>query len=38
MAETHLRQLGFTYSACGPLAKNKERIKTFKETGNLRYI
>ena len=26
------------YSACEPFAKNKERIKIFKETGNLRYI
>ena len=22
----HLRQSGFTYSACGPFAKNKEKI------------
>ena len=28
----HLRQPGFTYSACGPVTKNKERIKKFKET------
>ena len=26
MPEMHLRQLGFTYSACGPFTKNKERI------------
>ena len=32
MPEMHLRQPGFTYSACGPFTKNKERIKTFKET------
>ena len=38
MSEMHLRQLGFTYSACGPLAKNKERIKKFKETGDTSYI
>ena len=24
MSEIHLRQPGFTYSACGPLTKNKE--------------
>ena len=24
MAETHLRQPGFTYSACGPFTKNKK--------------
>ena len=33
-----LKQLGFTYSACGPFTKNKERIKKFKETGDSRYI
>ena len=26
MPETHLKQLGFTYSACGPFTQNKERI------------
>ena len=26
MAELHLRQPGFTYSACGPFTKNKERL------------
>ena len=29
----HLRQLGFTYSACGPFTKNKERIQKFEEIG-----
>ena len=29
----HLRQPGFTYSACGPFTNNKERIQKFKETG-----
>ena len=29
MPEIHLRQLGFTYSACGPFAKTKERIQKF---------
>ena len=38
MPEIHLKQPGFTYSACGPLTKNKERIKRFKETGGSRYI
>ena len=27
MPEMHLRQLGFTYSACGPFIKHKERIQ-----------
>ena len=38
MFEIHLRKLRFTYSACEPFAKNKERIQQFKETGNSRYI
>ena len=31
MLEMHLKQPGFTYKACGPFTKNKERIKKFKE-------
>ena len=38
MPEMHLRQLGVTYSACGPFTKNKERIKKFKQTGDSRYF
>ena len=38
MPEMHLRQPGFTYSACGPFTKNKERIQKFTETGDSRYI
>ena len=38
MPEMHLRQPGFTYSACGPFTKNKERIQRFKETGDASYI
>ena len=38
MPEMHLKKPGFTYSACGPFAKNKERIQSFKQTGDLRYI
>ena len=34
MPEMHLKQPGFTYSACGPFTKNKERIQKFKETGD----
>ena len=36
--EMHLKQPGFTYSACGPFTKNKETIQKFKETGNKKYI
>ena len=38
MPEMHLKQPGFTYSACGPFTKNKERIQKFKETGDTKYI
>ena len=38
MPEMHLRQPGFTYSACGPFTKVKERIQRFKQTGDSRYI
>ena len=38
MPEMHLKQPGFTYSACGSYTKNKERIKKFKETGDASYI
>ena len=27
--EMHLKQLGFTYSACGPFTKSKKRIEKF---------
>ena len=30
--EMHLKQPGFTYSACERFTKNKERIQKFKET------
>ena len=36
--EMYLEQLGFTYSACGPFTKNKERIQKFKETEDTNYI
>ena len=38
ISEMHLKQPGFTYSACGPFTKNKERIQKFKETGDTSYI
>ena len=34
----HSRLPGFTYSACGPFTRNKEKIQKFKETGDSRYI
>ena len=38
MPEMHLRQQGFTYSACGPFTKNKERVQKFMQTGNTDFI
>ena len=38
MLEMHLKEPGFPYKACGPFTKNKERIQTFKETGDTSYI
>ena len=38
MPEMHWKQPRFTYSACGPFTKNKERIQKFKETGDTSYI
>ena len=38
MTEIHLKQPRFTYSACGPITKNKERIQKVKETGDTNYI
>ena len=38
MPEMHWKQPRFTYSACGPFTKDKERIQKFKETGDTSYI
>ena len=38
MPEMHLKQPSFTYSACGPSTKSKERIQKFMLTGNTDYI
>ena len=38
MPEMHLKQPGFTYSACGPFTKYAERIKKFEQTGDTLYI
>ena len=37
MPEIHLKQPGFTYSACGPLTKNKG-TETFMQTRNTDFI
>ena len=38
MPEIHLKQPGFTYSACDPFTKNEERIGKFMQTGNTDFI
>ena len=38
MTEMHLKQPGFTYSACVPFTKNKERIEKFMQNGNTDFI
>ena len=38
MPEMHLKQPGFTYSACGPFTNNKERIEKFMQTGDRNFI
>ena len=38
MPEMHLRQPGFTYSACGPFTKNERGIQKFMEIGDTRHI
>ena len=38
MPEIHLRQPQFTYSACGPFTKHKQRIKKFRGTGDTNHI
>ena len=38
MPEMHLKQPGFTYSACSPFTKNKKGIQKFMQTGGNRYI
>ena len=38
MPEMHLKQPGFTCSACGPFTKKKARIEKFMQTGNTNFI
>ena len=34
----HLKQPGFTYSACEPFTKHQERIQKFRKTGTLKHF
>ena len=38
MPEMHLKQPRFTYSACGPFTKSKERIEKFMQTETTNFI
>ena len=38
MPETDLKQPGFTYSACGPFNRNKQKIQKFMQIGDTNYI
>ena len=38
MPEMHLKQPGFTYSACGSFTKSKERIEKFMQTGKTNFV
>ena len=38
LPEMHLKQPGFTYSACRPFTKNKEGIEKFMQTGDTNFI
>ena len=38
MPEIHLKQPGFTYIACEPFTKNKERIQKFRQAGDTSFI
>ena len=38
MPEMHLKQPGFSYSASGPLTKNKEKIEKCMQTENTDFV
>ena len=38
MPEFHLKQPGFTYSACWPFTKHREGIQKFSETRKLKHL
>ena len=38
MPEMHLKHPGFTYGACGPFTKNKERVQKLKKKRRYKYI
>ena len=38
MPELPLKRPRFTYSACGPFTKHRERVQKFREIGNLKHL
>ena len=38
MPELYLKQLGYTYSTCELFTKRRERIRKFREIGNLTHL
>ena len=38
MPQLHLKQPGFTYSACGPFTKHCQRIQKFRESDDLKHL
>ena len=38
MPELHLKQSGFTYSACGLFIKHRQRIQKLRKTGKLKNL
>ena len=38
MPQLHLKQPRFTYSACRPFTKHREKVQRFRGTDNLKYL
>ena len=38
MPELYLKHTGFTYSACEPFTKYRNKIQKFRGTGNLKHL
>ena len=38
MPELYLKHPGFTYGACEPFTKHREKIQKFSEAGNLKHL
>ena len=38
ISQLHLKQPGFTYSACGPFTKHCKRIQKLRKTSNLKHL